>query len=74
MDHKQKYIKYKVMYKNLLNKINKSNVGNNKINNGNIKMEEDYVFEQTNNDNLSMKGRTSLSIEEAKNDLNKYFE
>ena len=73
MDPKQNYIKYKIMYGGLVKKINQYNIDNNKINNGNINMGEDYIFEQTNTI-TSMKGRTSLSLGQAISELNRYFD
>ena len=73
MDSKQKYLKWKIKYKQLLNEINESNIVNSKINGGNINMEEDYVFQQSEHQNISMKNRTSLTLKEAIEDLNNYF-
>lgn len=73
MDNKQKYLRLKIAYKQKFKEIEKINLENSKINNGNINMNEDFVFTQS--DYVSpMRGINSLSIGDAINDLNKYFE
>jgi hypothetical protein len=68
---KQKYVKYKIKYNELLSEVNKNNFNKSKINNGNIKMGEDYVFQQTDN-HTNIKGRNMISMTEAINKLNNY--
>ena len=69
---KQKYIKYKIKYNQLLNKVNNNNLKKSKINRGNINMEEDYVFQQTNNVAKTIKGTNTMSMNEAIEKLNRY--
>ena len=69
---KQKYVKYKIKYNKLLDKVNNINLKKSKINEGNINMEEDYVFQQTNNFTKTVKGRNTITMDEAIEKLNKY--
>ena len=64
MNFKEEYIKYKNLYKKLINDQKKKFIKKNKINGGNIKMEEDYIFHQSNK-NIDMKDKNNLTLNEA---------